>query len=78
VVWPPRNKEANVPKHEPLTVEELRVLTLREFANLNSISFQTAKRMFAEGRGPKTVQLSHRRVGVRVIDNRIWQESRIR
>jgi hypothetical protein len=34
--------------------------------------------MFAEGRGPKTIQLSHRRVGVRVIDNRLWQEERLR
>ena len=69
-------------KKPPLTADELqvdlKVLTLREWANLNSLSFGTAKRMFAEGRGPKTVQLSHRRVGVRVIDNRIWQEERLR
>jgi len=62
----------------PLTAEEQRVLTLREWANLNSLSFGTAKRIFAEGRGPTTVQLSKRRVGVRMIDNRIWQEARLR
>lgn len=65
-------------RQEHLTVEDQKVLTLREWANLNSLSFQTAKRMFAEGRGPRVVQLSHRRVGVRVIDNRLWQEARLR
>jgi len=67
-----------VPKHEQLSIEDQKVLTLREWANLNSLSFQTAKRLFADGKGPTTVQLSARRVGVRVIDNRRWQESRIR
>jgi predicted DNA-binding transcriptional regulator AlpA len=69
-----------VPKHEHqhLTTEELRVLTLREWAALNSLSFGTAKRLFAEGKGPKTVQLSARRVGVRMIDARRWQEARVR
>ena len=67
-----------MPRHEHLTTDELKVLTLREWANLNSLSFGTAKRLFAEGRGPRTVQLSARRVGVRMIDNRHWQEERLR
>ena len=67
-----------MPKHEHLTTEELKVLTLREWANLNSLSFGTAKRLFAEGRGPRTVQLSARRFSVRMIDNRHWQEERLR
>ena len=65
-------------KYDHLTADELRVLTVKEFAALNSISAGTAKRLFADGVGPQTIQLSKRRVGVRVIDNRRWQEARVR
>jgi len=63
---------------EHRSVDDLKVLTLREWAKLNGISFQTAKRLFAAGDGPVTVQLSPRRVGVRMIDNWRWQEQRLR
>ena len=63
---------------EHLTVDELKVLTLPQWAALNSLSVPTAKRVIAEGRGPKLVQLSKRRLGVRVIDNARWQEERLR
>lgn len=64
--------------HQHLTIDELKVLTLKEWAALNTLSWQTAKRMLSDGLGPVTVQLSKRRRGVRVIDNRRWQESRLR
>jgi predicted DNA-binding transcriptional regulator AlpA len=67
-----------VPKHQPLIAEELRVLTLREWAALCGFSFMTGKRLIARGDGPTTIQLSPRRVGVRVIDHRKWQEARLR
>jgi len=60
------------------TADELKVLTLKEWAKLNGMSWMTAKRLFAAGEGPKTIQLSARRVGVRVIDNARWQEERLR
>ena len=69
---------ASITERLSLSIEDQRVLTLREWAKLNSLSFQTAKRMFAEGSGPRTVQLSKRRVGVRVIDNQRWAEARLR
>jgi len=62
----------------PSLLDDLKVLTLREWAALNTLSFETAKGLIAKGLGPRIVQLSARRVGVRVIDNRIWQESRLR
>ena len=65
-------------RQEHLTADEVKVLTLREWAKLNGFSFMTAKRLFKRGEGPTTIQLSPRRVGVRVIDNRIWQEKRLR
>jgi predicted DNA-binding transcriptional regulator AlpA len=68
-----------VPKHhEHLTAEELRVLSLKEWAALCGFSFMTGKRLLARGEGPTTIQLSPRRVGVRVIDHRKWQEARLR
>jgi predicted DNA-binding transcriptional regulator AlpA len=57
---------------------ELRVLDLREVANTLGVSFATLKRMNASGTGPKTIRLSPRRLGVRVIDLREWQEQRVR
>jgi predicted DNA-binding transcriptional regulator AlpA len=65
-------------RHQPLTAEELKVLTLKQWAALNAISWQTAKRLIREGNGPQTIQLSPRRMGIRMIDNRTWQEERVR
>jgi len=65
-------------RQEHLTADDLKVLTLREWAALNTLSFQTAKRILASGEGPRVVQLSARRVGIRVIDNARWQEARVR
>jgi len=63
---------------EHLTADELKVLTIKQWAELNSLSFQTAKNMISAGDGPRIVQLTKRRIGIRVIDNRIWQEERLR
>jgi hypothetical protein len=62
----------------PLTIDDQKILTLKQWAALNTLSWQTAKRLLADGLGPRTVQLSARRRGVRVIDNKLWQESRLR
>lgn len=72
--------EATVPKQQQqyLTIEQQRVLSLREWAQLNAISFGTAKRLFLQGKGPRTIQLSAKRVGVRMIDNFEWQQARLR
>jgi predicted DNA-binding transcriptional regulator AlpA len=66
----------NEQQHE--SVNDLRVLTLNETADNLGISIATLKRMNADGLGPKTIQLSVRRVGVRVIDLQRWQEARLR
>jgi predicted DNA-binding transcriptional regulator AlpA len=65
-------------KDEHLNTDDLKVLTLREFAALQGFSFMTAKRLFKRGEGPVTIQLSPKRVGVRMIDARRWQEARLR
>ena len=45
---------------------------------MNGISERTGRRILASGDGPKTLQLSERRIGIRESDNAAWQESRIR
>lgn len=55
-----------------------RVLTFRQWYELNGISEQTGRRILASGNGPAVLQLSPRRLGIRMSDNLRWQESRIR
>ena len=60
------------------TLEDQKVLAIKQWCDLNSFSVPTGKRVIASGEGPPVVLLSARRLGVRVGDNRRWQESRIR
>lgn len=64
----------------PLASKRLphRILTLRQWAELNSLGVRTAKRIIAAGDGPKITQLSDRRIGIREDHNREWQDSRVR
>jgi predicted DNA-binding transcriptional regulator AlpA len=55
-----------------------RVLTLRQWAELNSLGYRTAQRIIASGNGPKIVQLGDRRIGITEAHNREWQASRVR
>jgi predicted DNA-binding transcriptional regulator AlpA len=65
-------------REQHYTADELKVLTYREWCALAGISFKTGKRLFANGDGPKTVQLSPNRVGIRMIDHARWLEQRER
>jgi hypothetical protein len=55
-----------------------RVFTLAEWAKEASISPRTARELIASGRGPRVVELSPNRLGIRVCDHRAWLASRIR
>jgi len=65
-------------KQEHLTVDDQKILTVKQWAELNAISLWSAKKLMREGNGPRVVQLGQRRIGIRVIDNARWQEQRIR
>jgi len=54
-----------------------RVLTLRQWAKLNSIGYRTACRLLASGQGPRVIQLTERRIGIRESDNDKWQQARL-
>jgi len=66
------------PPLEHLSAEDQRVLTLKEWARLNGFSFMTAKRLIKAGEGPTILQVSRRRIGIRLIDNARWQAARLR
>ena len=54
------------------------VMTIPEWCALNRFSVATGHRILRRGDGPATVQLSTRRIGIRVSDNRAWQNARLR
>ena len=55
-----------------------RVLTMSEWAEAASISPRTARELIATGQGPRVVQLSENRLGIRVCDHREWLAERTR
>ena len=55
-----------------------RVLSFRQWCDLNGISKATGRRIIQRGEGPPVLQLSPRRIGVRESDNARWQASRTR
>jgi predicted DNA-binding transcriptional regulator AlpA len=55
-----------------------RVLTFRQWCAVNGFSVTTGQRLVKAGKGPRILQLSARRLGIRESDNRAWQEARVR
>jgi hypothetical protein len=53
-----------------------RVMTFAEWCLLNGFSQSTGQRLITNGHGPIFIQLSARRKGVTVGENRRWQASR--
>lgn len=58
--------------------DDNRVLSFRQWIELNGISDRTGRRILNSGKGPTVIQLSPRRIGVTVRANREWQASRAR
>jgi hypothetical protein len=65
-------------RQRPLASEPRRILTLREWAALNSLGLTNAKQIIASGEGPKVTQLSKRRIGIREDHAAEWQAARVR
>jgi predicted DNA-binding transcriptional regulator AlpA len=55
-----------------------RVLSFPQWAKLAGISERTGRDIIARGDGPKIVQLSENRIGIRVCDHREWLAARTR
>jgi hypothetical protein len=63
---------------ESQSLEDDRCLSFRQWCELNGIGLRTGRRILANGTGPTVTMLTDKRIGIRVIDNRRWQESRAR
>jgi hypothetical protein len=59
-------------------LDDDRVLSFRQWCELNGFSKDTGLRLRKSGRGPIFTQLSDRRIGVTVGNNRAWLASRSR
>ena len=59
-------------------VDDLRVLTKRQCAEICDISIWTFQRLIDAGKGPIITRISDRRIGVTVGNLRRWQASRER
>jgi hypothetical protein len=67
-----REKELN------RALDDMRVMSLPQWAEVCGFSIWTGKRLIAAGKGPVITQISERRIGVTVGNNRAWQKSRER
>ncbi len=65
-------------RDQALDPDDNRVLSFAQWCALNGISFATGRRLINAGKGPSIIQLSPRRIGITVRDNRLWQASRMR
>jgi hypothetical protein len=55
-----------------------RVLSFPQWAKLAGVSERTGRDIIERGDGPKIVQLSTNRIGIRVCDHREWLAARTR
>jgi hypothetical protein len=62
----------------PPMLNDDQVLTFGQWVALNAISKRTGRRILDSGNGPIITQLSAKRIGITVGNNRRWQEARAR
>ena len=62
----------------PHSLDDDKVLTFAEWCEINRIGKRTGRRIIKAPGGPVVTQLSERRIGITVGNNRRWQESRAR
>jgi predicted DNA-binding transcriptional regulator AlpA len=58
-------------------MDDDRVMSFDDWCNLNGFSRSTGQRIVASGKGPRFIQLSAKRKGVTIGENRQWQQSRV-
>jgi hypothetical protein len=58
-------------------MDDDRVMSFDDWCNLNGFSRSTGQRIVASGEGPQFIQLSAKRKGVTIGENRRWQKSRV-
>jgi hypothetical protein len=58
--------------------EDLRVIPWRVWCRDKGISVDTGRRLRESGKAPRVIQISERRIGVTVADDREWTLERVR
>jgi hypothetical protein len=59
-------------------VDDLRIMTIPQCAEVSGISIWTLMRLIKNGRGPVVTRVSDRRLGITLGNLRRWQQSRER
>jgi hypothetical protein len=59
-------------------IDDDRVMSFALWCEVNGFSPATGRRLRQAGKGPVFTQLSERRIGVTVRNNRLWQQSRVK
>lgn len=59
-------------------IDDQRVMTLQTWCEVNGFTIWTGRRLIKAGKGPVITQISDRRIGITVANNRAWQKSRER
>jgi hypothetical protein len=59
-------------------LDDDRVMPFRIWCEVNGFSEATGRRLRKAGKGPVFTQISDRRIGVTIRNNRIWQEARVK
>jgi hypothetical protein len=65
--------------HQPLSLLlDSQVLTIPEWCRLGGFSLRTGRRIISSGAGPVVTQLSAKRIGITVANDRAWKAARAR
>ena len=59
-------------------LDDHRVMTFPQWCEINGFSIWTGQRLLKAGKGPVITQISDRRIGITVANNRAWQKARER
>jgi hypothetical protein len=59
-------------------LDDQRVMTIAQWCEVCGFSLDTGRRLIKSGQGPMVTQISDRRIGITVANNRKWQKSRER
>jgi predicted site-specific integrase-resolvase len=73
-----REKEQCAQSARDRALDDARVMTIGQWCEVNGLSRWTGERLIRAGKGPVITQVSDRKIGVTVANNRRWQKSRER
>jgi hypothetical protein len=59
-------------------LDDQRVMTIPQWCTVCGFSLDTGRRLLKAGKGPIVTQISDRRIGITVGNNRRWQRARER